>query len=39
MIERTLSELASEPVLSFESLYEADRQARTLAGESVSALS
>jgi 1-deoxy-D-xylulose-5-phosphate reductoisomerase len=39
VIERTLAELGSEPVLSFESLYEADRQARTLAGEAVSALS
>jgi 1-deoxy-D-xylulose-5-phosphate reductoisomerase len=39
VIERTLEELGSEPVLSFESLYEADRMARTLAGESVAALS
>jgi 1-deoxy-D-xylulose-5-phosphate reductoisomerase len=39
VIEQTLQELPSEPVISFESLYEADRQARTLAGESVSALS
>ena len=31
VIERTLDELGSEPVSSFESLYEADRQARTLA--------
>jgi 1-deoxy-D-xylulose-5-phosphate reductoisomerase len=38
VIERTLSELPSEPVISFESLYEADRQARALAGESVAAL-
>ncbi len=39
VIESTLSELGCEPVLSFESLYEADRQARALAGESVAALS
>ncbi len=39
VIERTLSELGSEPVRSFESLYEADRQARALAGQAVAALS
>ena len=39
VIERTLDELGSAPVLSFESLYEADRQAREVAGESVTALS
>jgi 1-deoxy-D-xylulose-5-phosphate reductoisomerase len=39
VIEQTLSELGSEPVMSFESLYEADRQARTLAGSTVAALS
>lgn len=39
VIEDTLSELACEPVTSFESLYEADRQARALAGQSVAALS
>ncbi|MHB8241838.1 MAG: 1-deoxy-D-xylulose-5-phosphate reductoisomerase [Solirubrobacteraceae bacterium] len=39
VIEQTLDELPSEPVISFESLYEADRQARTLAGQSVAALS
>jgi 1-deoxy-D-xylulose-5-phosphate reductoisomerase len=38
VIERTLSELGSEPVLSFESLYEADREARALAGETVAEL-
>jgi 1-deoxy-D-xylulose-5-phosphate reductoisomerase len=38
VIERTLSELGSQPVRSFESLYEADRQARTLAGRAVAAL-
>jgi 1-deoxy-D-xylulose-5-phosphate reductoisomerase len=35
VIERTLSELPAEPVRAFESLYEADRQARDLAGEAV----
>src|SRR5947209_1825913 len=39
VIERALDELGSEPVLSFESLYEADRLARELAGQAVSALS
>jgi 1-deoxy-D-xylulose-5-phosphate reductoisomerase len=39
VIEQTLSELGSEPVISFESLYEADRQARELAGQSVASLS
>jgi 1-deoxy-D-xylulose-5-phosphate reductoisomerase len=38
VIERTLAELGSEPIRSFESLYEADRQARTLAGDAVVAL-
>ncbi|HWW90309.1 MAG TPA: 1-deoxy-D-xylulose-5-phosphate reductoisomerase [Solirubrobacteraceae bacterium] len=38
VIERTLSELGSEPVRAFESLYEADRAARTAAGEAVAAL-
>jgi 1-deoxy-D-xylulose-5-phosphate reductoisomerase len=38
VIELTLSELPGEPVRAFESLYEADRQARTVAGEAVSAL-
>ncbi len=37
-IERTLSELPTEPVRAFESLYEADRAARVLAGEAVVAL-
>jgi 1-deoxy-D-xylulose-5-phosphate reductoisomerase len=37
-IERTLSELPAEPVRAFESLYEADRAARTVAGEAVAAL-
>jgi 1-deoxy-D-xylulose-5-phosphate reductoisomerase len=38
VIERTLVELGREPVLSFESLYEADRQARELAGQAVAEL-
>ncbi|MGO9320976.1 MAG: 1-deoxy-D-xylulose-5-phosphate reductoisomerase [Solirubrobacteraceae bacterium] len=38
VIERTLSELGSEPVRSFESLYEADRLARAVAGEAVAGL-
>jgi 1-deoxy-D-xylulose-5-phosphate reductoisomerase len=38
VIEQTLADLPSEPVLSFESLYAADRRARELAGESVAAL-
>jgi 1-deoxy-D-xylulose-5-phosphate reductoisomerase len=39
VIEDALARLGSEPVRSFESLYEADRQARELAGETVAALS
>jgi 1-deoxy-D-xylulose-5-phosphate reductoisomerase len=38
VIERALSELGSEPVSSFESLYEADHLARELAGEAVGGL-
>jgi 1-deoxy-D-xylulose-5-phosphate reductoisomerase len=38
VIERTLSQLDSEPVHSFESLYDADRRARVLAGETVAEL-
>jgi 1-deoxy-D-xylulose-5-phosphate reductoisomerase len=38
VIERTLGELPSEPVHSFESLYEADRTAREVAGETVAEL-
>jgi len=38
VIERTLAALDSEPVRSFESLYEADRRARTVAGEAVAEL-
>jgi 1-deoxy-D-xylulose-5-phosphate reductoisomerase len=38
VIDRTLAELGSEPVLSFESLYEADRLARAAAGDAVAEL-
>src|SRR5271167_3957688 len=38
VIERALEELQSQPVRAFESLYEADRQARAVAGEAVAAL-
>jgi 1-deoxy-D-xylulose-5-phosphate reductoisomerase len=38
VIERTLDALGSRPVLDFESLYDADRRARELAGEAVAAL-
>jgi 1-deoxy-D-xylulose-5-phosphate reductoisomerase len=38
VIERTLLQLGSEPVRSFESLYEADRQARAAAAEAVASL-
>jgi 1-deoxy-D-xylulose-5-phosphate reductoisomerase len=38
VIERTLSRLGVQPVLAFESLYEADHQARTAADEAVTAL-
>ena len=38
VIERTLAELGSTPITSFESLYEADRHARTLAGDAVVAM-
>jgi 1-deoxy-D-xylulose-5-phosphate reductoisomerase len=38
VIERTLTQLGSEPVLSFESLYEADRHARAVAGDAVAEL-
>ncbi len=39
VIERTLSELPVVPVRAFESLYEADREAREVAGEAVASLS
>jgi 1-deoxy-D-xylulose-5-phosphate reductoisomerase len=35
VIEQTLLDLGSQPVRAFESLYDADRQARTVAGEAV----
>ena len=38
IIERTLAELGSQPVRAFESLYDADRQARSAAGEMVAGL-
>ena len=38
VIERALASLPGEPVHSFESLYEADRRAREVAGEAVAAL-
>ncbi len=38
VIESTLQSLGSRPVLDFESLYDADRRARELAGETVAAL-
>jgi len=38
VIERTLAELPVAPVRAFESLYEADREARTTAGEVVAGL-
>jgi 1-deoxy-D-xylulose-5-phosphate reductoisomerase len=38
VIERTLEELPGEPVITFDSLYEADRLARELAVEAVAAL-
>jgi 1-deoxy-D-xylulose-5-phosphate reductoisomerase len=36
VIERTLDELGSSPVRAFESLYEADREARAVAEEALS---
>ncbi len=39
VIEQALERLGSEPVRSFESLYDADCQARDVAGEAVAALS
>ncbi len=38
VIEQTLTELPGAPVRAFESLYEADREARVLAREAVAAL-
>jgi 1-deoxy-D-xylulose-5-phosphate reductoisomerase len=37
-IERTLVELPPEPIRDFESLYDADRAARGVAGEAIAAL-
>jgi 1-deoxy-D-xylulose-5-phosphate reductoisomerase len=38
VIDRTLQALGGRPVVDFESLYDADRRARELAGETVAAL-
>jgi 1-deoxy-D-xylulose-5-phosphate reductoisomerase len=38
VIDQTLSELPGAPVRAFESLYEADREARRVAGEAVAGL-
>jgi 1-deoxy-D-xylulose-5-phosphate reductoisomerase len=38
VIERALERLGAAPVRAFESLYEADREARAVAGEAVAAL-
>ncbi|HEY3758779.1 MAG TPA: 1-deoxy-D-xylulose-5-phosphate reductoisomerase [Solirubrobacteraceae bacterium] len=38
VIEQTLERLGAAPVRAFESLYEADREARAVAGEAVAAL-
>ncbi|HEY0515702.1 MAG TPA: 1-deoxy-D-xylulose-5-phosphate reductoisomerase [Solirubrobacteraceae bacterium] len=38
VIEETLAALPAEPLRDFDSLYEADREARRIAGESVAAL-
>ncbi len=38
VIERTLAVVGSQPVRAFESLYEADREARSQAGEVIAAL-
>jgi len=38
VIERTLADLPVAPVRAFESLYEADREAREVAGETVASL-
>jgi 1-deoxy-D-xylulose-5-phosphate reductoisomerase len=37
VIEETLARLPAQPVRAFESLYEADREARAVAGELISA--
>jgi 1-deoxy-D-xylulose-5-phosphate reductoisomerase len=38
VIEQTLERLPGAPVRAFDSLYEADREARAVAGEAVAAL-
>ncbi len=38
VIEQTLERLPAAPVRAFESLYEADREARAVAGEAITAL-
>jgi 1-deoxy-D-xylulose-5-phosphate reductoisomerase len=38
VIERALERLGAQPVRAFESLYEADREARAVAGEEIAAL-
>jgi 1-deoxy-D-xylulose-5-phosphate reductoisomerase len=38
VIEQTLARLGAAPVRAFESLYEADREARAVAGEAIAAL-
>jgi 1-deoxy-D-xylulose-5-phosphate reductoisomerase len=38
VIEQTLQRLGSSPVRAFESLYDADREARAVAGDAVAAL-
>jgi 1-deoxy-D-xylulose-5-phosphate reductoisomerase len=38
VIEETLGGMAGEPLRTFDSLYEADREARRIAGESAAAL-
>jgi 1-deoxy-D-xylulose-5-phosphate reductoisomerase len=38
VIEQTLTTLPAEPVRAFESLYDADREARRVAGDAVAAL-
>jgi 1-deoxy-D-xylulose-5-phosphate reductoisomerase len=38
VIERTLSQLPSEPIRAFESLYEADRRAREFARQAIDGL-
>jgi 1-deoxy-D-xylulose-5-phosphate reductoisomerase len=37
VIEDTLGRLGSQPIRAFESLYEADREARAIAGELLAA--